>query len=605
MALPMNEQKNRRDARSRGMVQRIHLIPLLHEPEPQFGIIGIDEPAFWFDNFPTITLPVASLLIDLGEAITQSDLPHVSVSGLSRAPGTGDDLSDIQEVDTSSFSTVSTASSATVPDGKALEAGGFASQIRRLVKSSGLYALSSMASPLVTLILAPILTHNLTRTDYGALAVLNTTVALTAGVTQFGLGSAFFRSYNYDYESPTDRSGVIFTVILLLSLLSIPVVLAMMLAAPWLASLLLNSPSFSVPLKLAGLVILLQNLTVPGFAWLRAENRASFFSILSIVNLLITLGVTVLLVGVVHMGIAGSFIATGMGYGAIVVCTLPLLLLRSGIHLRFDIARGLLSFGFPNAANVVSAWILQLSDRYLLSHLTSLAQTASYTVAYSLGGVISAVVIAPFSLAWPTSMYAIAKKDNAAAIFQQVFRWFSLVLLLATFGLSLIAMLILNIFFPVAYHSAAPIIPIITASLMFYGIYTFFIVGVSIRRKIWLAVIFTAIAALTNVGLNLVLIPLYGSMGAAISTLLAYAVLALIAYFVNQRLYPIPFELGRFAIALAVGVLIFVANERLGNHIGTVGTWGLSLFASLVYGGFLLLLGRLPAKAMKKTHHRS
>ena len=71
---------------------------------------------------------------------------------------------------------------------------GYANQLRALLKSSGIYALASLASPLVSLVLAPFLTRHLSYKDYGALAVITTAVALTVGLTQLGLGSAFFRS---------------------------------------------------------------------------------------------------------------------------------------------------------------------------------------------------------------------------------------------------------------------------------------------------------------------------------------------------------------------------------------------------------------------------
>src|SRR5579859_3986968 len=53
--------------------------------------------------------------------------------------------------------------------------------VRDLVKSSGIYAISSLASPLVSLVLAPFLTHSLSSADYGALIVLNTVITLIAG----------------------------------------------------------------------------------------------------------------------------------------------------------------------------------------------------------------------------------------------------------------------------------------------------------------------------------------------------------------------------------------------------------------------------------------
>src|SRR5947209_7744164 len=476
---------------------------------------------------------------------------------------------------------------------------GYANQLRTLIKSSGIYALASLASPLVSLVLAPFLTRNLSHEDYGALAVITTTVALVAGLTQLGLGSAFFRSYNYDYESPRDRLGVLSTVVILLALVSLPIILAIMLTAPSLAILLLRNSSFSDVIRLGALVVLMQNLTVPGFAWLRAENRAGFFTMLSITNLLVNLGTTLVLVGLLHMGIAGSLIGTGDGFAVVAICTLPLILLRAGIDLRFDIARGLLSFGLPNASTFVSMWVLQLSDRYLLSFFGSLAQTASYAVAYSLGGILNVVILAPFTLAWPSAMFSIAKREDAPRIFRLVFLWYSIVLLFVAFALSLASTIILYLFFPPTYRSAAFIIPIIALSTLFYGIYNIFTIGISIKRKTWFAVVFTSVSALVNVGLNLVLIPHYGAMGAAMSTLLAYAFLSMIAYIVNQRIYPIPFEIGTFIIALVIGTGFYVGSSFLAQGRGTYETWSIFLCALVLYGACLLLLGILSTRRVR------
>ncbi len=271
------------------------------------------------------------------------------------------------------------------------------------------------------------------------------------------------------------------------------------------------------------------------------------------------------------------------------------------IFLRFDIAKGLLAFGVPNVANFVSVWVLQLSDRYLLGHLGTLAETANYAVAYSLGGVLSSVVIAPFSLAWPAVMFAIAKRNDATEMFRHVFLWFSIILLFATFGLSLIGIGVLNVLFPHTYASATPIIPIIAVSIMFYGIYVIFTIGVSVQRKTWFAVIFTTLSALVNVGLNLILIRLYGSMGAALSTLLAYMVLAGVAYVVNQRIYPIAFQLRAFVAALLIGIVLYVGSDFVTQFQETYVAWSLHIIALLLYGGCLVLLGKFVSRGSKNS----
>lgn len=480
-----------------------------------------------------------------------------------------------------------------------LEVEEYITQIRTLIKNLGIYSLSQLATPLATLILAPFLTRNLSHADYGALAVLNTAVVLLTGLTQLGLSTAFFRLYNYDYESQHDRFGVLSTTVALLSLMSIIAAIAILIAAPWLSMLVFNNLSFINPIRLLGVVVLLQNLTVPGFAWLRAESRAGLFSTLSIANLLVCIAANFTLLGIFHMGISGSLIATGSGYAVALICTLPIILLRAGFRPRIEIAQGLISFGLPSVFTFLSVWVLSLSDRFLLARLGSLAQAASYAVAYSLGGVLSTIVLNPVTLAWPSTMYSIAKRDDAANIFRLVFRWYGMFLLFAAFGLTLASTVALELFFPPAYQASAPIIPIIAASYMFYGVYIIFMTGTYLRRKTWYAVVFTTTAALTNVGLNIILIPLYGAMGAAVSTLAAYVLYTLIGYVVNQRIYPVPYELGLFVIGLLIGIAFYGASGFLTRNEGRYESWAIYIGLVVLYGGSLALLARLPTRSQK------
>ena len=363
--------------------------------------------------------------------------------------------------------------------------------------------------------------------------------------------------------------------------------------APTLANLFFGRSSLGNYISLAGGVVALQNLIVPGLTWLRAENRALFYSLLSISSLFVTLFTNIILVGMLRYGVTGSIIATGSGYACIVICTLPVIVLRAGIKIRVDIARNLLSFGLPLVLNFVSYWVLQLSDRYLLSLFASLAETARYAVTYTLGSAMAVVVIGPFTLAWPATVFAIARRKDAAQIFKLVFRWFSLFLLFAAFCLSLAGIELLNWLFPVTYRSAAFVIPVIAESMAFYGIYNIFKSGLDVIRKTWLISIYTTVAALVNIALNLVLIPHYGAMGAAVATLFAYIVLATIAYIVNQRIYPIPFEIHLFIIALFIGIALYVGSDFLAQVQGTYIAVGIRICALALYGGCLIVLGKL------------
>lgn len=465
--------------------------------------------------------------------------------------------------------------------------------IRNLIKNSGIYAISSLTSPLVMLLLSPFLAHMLSRTDFGALAVLNTIVALVTGVTELGLGAAFMRSYGYDCKTRREQLDALSTLVLLLLLILVPITVIGVMASPWLSVLVLGNTSYSGAIQVAALLVLSQNLTVPGLVWLRAESKSAFFSTISIANLLITAGASVMLVGTLHMGMAGSLMANGLGDVIIIVCTLPLIFWRAGFHLRVSMAVSMLAFGVPHVMNLISGWVLQVSDRYLLEHFASLTLAAGYSVAYTLGGVLSAAVIAPFSLAWWVLIYAIVKREDAKQIFKLIFRGFSFVLLFATLGLSILGSTMLDLLFPASYRTQSSIIPIIALSIAFNGIFIVVNLGTSLERKTWLTSLFFIVSALINVGLNIILIPIYGAMGAALATLIAYIALALIAYLCNQRIYPVPFEIGLFLIALGIGIALYIVDNGLAQGQSIAVAWVVHTGVLLLYGSFLLFMGWL------------
>src|ERR1700753_1548291 len=167
------------------------------------------------------------------------------------------------------------------------------SVVSKLVKNSGTYAISSVITPLIALVIAPFLTHTLSTTDYGILTLLSTAISLIAGITQLGLGSAFFRAYSYDYTDSGDKRAVIATTTTLLFMISLLLMVGGFISASFLAQLLLDHAALSGLIIIAISVVFAQNLTIPSFAWLRAENRGIIYSLLSIGNMAIILIATV------------------------------------------------------------------------------------------------------------------------------------------------------------------------------------------------------------------------------------------------------------------------------------------------------------------------
>ncbi|GHO84841.1 hypothetical protein KSZ_28470 [Dictyobacter formicarum] len=472
--------------------------------------------------------------------------------------------------------------------------------LRMFLRDSGIYAIASCLSPLFSLLLTPFLTRNLSALDYGVLTLLNTTLALVGPLAQLGLGSSFVRLYHQNVSGSRERHALFTTLIMLLVSFSLCVAALLAILAPWLSRLLLHSVDGEMLFRLAALLLLLQNMTFPAFTWLRAQGRALAFVALSLLNLLLNLGLTLLLVGAWQWGNSGVLVAACGGYAGVLLCSLPLLNYRMQWHVSWSFASQLLAYGLSTLPGLFSVWVLQLSDRYFLLAFGTLPQAASYSIAYTLGNIIGPLVIAPFSLAWYSALHVVARKSRAPELFRLIFRWYCLVLLLMVFGVSLLANDILHLFFPSPYTLAAPIVPLIALSNLFFGLFEFFNLGITLRGRLRFNVILLPLAALVNLGGNCLFIPVFGVMGAAGSTLLAYVILALLAYLVNQRLYPTPLDLDVCALGLLVGGFYYALYQWLLPLQQPFFHW---LFTCGLIGCYALSLWLLSLVSARKDKH--
>ena len=110
-------------------------------------------------------------------------------------------------------------------------------------------------------------------------------------------------------------------------------------------------------------------------------------------------------------------------------------------------------------------------------------------------------------------------------------------------------------FFP-----AAALIPIISFALVFDGMGFMFNIGALFSKKTILRTISVTVAAAVNVGLNFVLIPRYGMMGAAWATFIGFLVQMSTTLFLSLRVYHVPYRYDRLLGMLVAALAIYGAS---------------------------------------------
>jgi O-antigen/teichoic acid export membrane protein len=428
-------------------------------------------------------------------------------------------------------------------------------QASRLAGDALVYGIGGVASSAVSVLLVPIYARQLGDAGVGVTGVLNSAIALSLVLFGLALPQAFFRWYLKEATDRHERArvlGTTLTIRVAASLIGFVVVLAA--AVPFTA--LLYGGEYLAVFALAAPIILFDSFSSIPLSILRAQRRARAYLAVSLTRAL--LGTVLILALVVPMGIgvvgvaAGSAIAAAITGGVAVAALLRLRIARPSFDP--DLARRMLRFALPLVPAGLAGWVLNLSDRPLLQVMTGdEAVVGVYTLGYTGGLVINALIVQPFSLAWGAAMWEIARREDAPSVFARLLTWFLVVAAGAALVLAGLGTDVLRLLVGSEFDLSRFIVPFSAFAYVLYGAYTITASGLGIVGRSSLVATTMAVAAASAVVMNVALIPAIGIFGAALSTLVSYALLAAVSGTVSQRHYPVPWQLGRAAAILGIG----------------------------------------------------
>jgi O-antigen/teichoic acid export membrane protein len=234
------------------------------------------------------------------------------------------------------------------------------------------------------------------------------------------------------------------------------------------------------------------------------------------------------------------------------------MLRRVGLRFSKDLLGQMIRFGLPLILSNTALFTLNFSDRFFLRHSASLDAVGIYAVGYKFGFVINYLIVQPFLVMWQARMFIIHKSPDHPAIFGQIFAIYANVLIYAALAVALLSPELVYYMVDPRFAASREVIPIVTASYVFWGLGYFAQLGMFVTDKTgWIGVTSLGAACL-NLGLNYVLIGRYGMLGAAWATFLSFLVIAAVNYVISQQLLPLPLGLGRVAMSTALAASVYL-----------------------------------------------
>ncbi len=436
--------------------------------------------------------------------------------------------------------------------------------VRKFFKDSAIYGLAIILSKGLTVLMLPIYTAYLSKTQVGVLDLLLGVMAVLSMLIGLDMSNALAREYGEPGELERKRrySSTAFWFSAAAFILAAVILLP---AAAQIAVSLTGDQRASSAVRAAVVSLALGGIYLVASQQLRWMILPAKFGIVSVCFTLVSLLTTLLLVAKFNLGEVG--VLYGTATGSAVGLLLSLWFCRGEFKFLFDGAclRKMLAFCVPIVPSSLAVVVTMYVSRFVLENNLGLDAVGVFGVASRVGS-LAGLVMLGFGSALTPLIYAGQHDPGTPGQLARIFRIFVAVAALGLAGLTLFAPEIVALLTRSDYSAALPLLGWLAPAFLLSQMYIF-APGAWIHRRMWWVAAINIGTAVAAVGINVVLVPVLGLPGAALATVLAAGLNFGINMAVSQMLYPVPHQWRAVGTVVLIGMAAMVAAAFLPREI--------------------------------------
>jgi O-antigen/teichoic acid export membrane protein len=464
---------------------------------------------------------------------------------------------------------------------------------RKFARDVGFIGIVQILTSLGTFFLLPIITKTLGTYDYGLWAQINIIVSLVSSLALMGLSMGFVRFLSSETEKKTIKEAV-YSILFFVAISGFLASLLIYMFAEPIATFFFKDPKATYFIQTGSALILLsvvESISLFYFRVFRQIKKFSYFTLFE------TFGKLFLILILIKMGygLLGVIVATLLVQSSILLISLVIIVSQIGFVIpRFTHIKEYLRFSLPLTPSALVRWITESSDRFLVTYFLGLGSAGVYSAAYSIGNLIQLLVSPLQVILLPelSKLFDEDKIDQVRVYLSNSLRYFLLITIPAVFGLSALAKPLLGIFTTQDFLSGWLVIPIVALSGLLAGIFQIFVNIMFLVKETKSTTYINIIAAVSNVLLNLLLIPSIGFIGAALSTLISYFLMIVLCIYISMKHFV--FDYYYYDIAKSIfssfAMYLFVSHFAISNVYEFFGVAAMGafvyIFLMLIIGGF-------------------
>ena len=210
-------------------------------------------------------------------------------------------------------------------------------------------------------------------------------------------------------------------------------------------------------------------------------------------------------------------------------------------------------------AGIVTApayWVISSSDRWFIGYFDSVASAGIYSIANSVA-IMGTMVNTAFLAVWTpevTRAYD-SNPEHARVHLGQIAEWVVAGLACVWMGVTAAGGDIVRLLAAPAFYPAAGLVPYIAAGVFFNGLIHVANASLLVKKRLMWGMWWWIAGSISCIGLNILLVPAWGILGAAVTQAVSFAIIAVGVTIGASRSFPLALNTRRLAVVL-IGVLV-------------------------------------------------
>lgn len=421
-------------------------------------------------------------------------------------------------------------------------------KFKNLAQNTLLYTISNFGSKIFTFLIVPLYTYYLTTAEYGTYDTISSLIGLISPMCVFAIHEGLLRWLLKSEENEHTVSNTGLTLYTLFIFATDIIFFVVFKYYKWEYSNL-----FIICLTSTTLFEVLQFTA-------RGLKKNFSFAISGVIQTITMLVLNVAFVIFLKIGIAGMLIslATSQFIGSLYLfISIKDCLLNNKYCFKTKLAKEMLIYSILLVPNNISWWIMNSSDRLMLTAMIGSSYTGIYSIACKFPSLYS-MIHTIFYRAWQEQAVIEYDSKGRDSYFTKIFNFYM------RFGFCMVLILIptskifIQFFMSTEYKEAYIYIGILIIGALFCSFSSFYGTGYISAKDTKNATFTTLIGAVTNCLINLLFIRIIGIWAACLSTLLGYLVTWIVRIKQTKKYFDITIDWKIFWILLMLSSIFAI-----------------------------------------------